>query len=131
MADPPVGGRLAPLCRARNLLDRPACATPATGNWLARLHPGAKGARCTDGAHQIPMAPAEPGASLPATPFPGGFRTPAFGASGSVRAGPASETRHKTSHHPFDKDGVAALTIHQFLQTDHSAGSPQMACRQV
>ncbi len=23
------------------------------------------------------------------------------------------------------------LTIHQFLQTDHSAGSPQMACRQV
>ena len=23
------------------------------------------------------------------------------------------------------------LTIHQFLQTDQSAGSPQMACRQV
>ena len=50
--------------------------------------------RCTNGDPQIPIAPAEPGAPRPATPFPGGFRTPALGASGGVRAGPPSETRH-------------------------------------
>ena len=52
--------------------------------------------RCTNGDPQIPIAPAEPGAPRPATPFPGGFRTPALGASGGVRAGPPSETRHKS-----------------------------------
>jgi hypothetical protein len=50
--------------------------------------------RCTNGDPQIPIAPAEPGAPRPATPFPGGFRTLALGACGGAPAGPASETRH-------------------------------------
>jgi hypothetical protein len=33
------------------------------------------GPRCTVGHNQIPIAPAEPGASLPALSFSGGFRT--------------------------------------------------------
>src|SRR5271168_5355533 len=33
------------------------------------------GARCTVGPSQISIAPAEPGAPLPALSFPGGFRT--------------------------------------------------------
>jgi hypothetical protein len=33
---------------------------------------------CSDRASQIPIAPAEPGATQPAPSFPGGFRTPAL-----------------------------------------------------
>ena len=61
---------------------------------LATSRAASTRARCTIGADEIPIAPAEPGAQLPATPFPGGFRTPALGNCGGVRAGPASETRH-------------------------------------
>ena len=52
-------------------------------------------ARCVASAGQISIAPAEPGAPLPAPSFPGGFRTPALDARGHLRDGPASETRHK------------------------------------
>ena len=34
--------------------------------------------RCAKGASQFPIAPADPGAPLPALSFPGGFRTPAL-----------------------------------------------------
>src|SRR5262245_9006639 len=54
----------------------------------------ATGACCVTRASQIPIEPAEPGAPLPATSFPGGFRTPALRACATVGAGPAFETRH-------------------------------------
>ena len=49
---------------------------------------------------KIPIAPADPGASLPALSFPGGFRTPALGPHGQLRDGLVSENRH-TSGRPL------------------------------
>jgi len=71
---------------------RPACNSPSP---LARRRSGRiTAARCATPAPQNPIAPAEPGAPLPALSFPGGFRTPALGPRGQLRHGPASETRH-------------------------------------
>lgn len=78
---------------------RPA-AELATSAEIAASPAASTGARSTDRPNEIPIVPAEPGAPLPATSFPGGFRTPALGARGCVSAGPASETRHKGRHLP-------------------------------
>src|SRR5262245_30334955 len=82
MADPCVGGRLgAPFLR-QSLCSDP---TSPARDLLAPSRPASTGARCTDSASQFPIAPAEPGAPLPATSFPGGFRTPALSVCGCRR----------------------------------------------
>ena len=86
------GKGLATPCKSAVLM--PVWARNGCQRSPAAADAGFTGARCTDGASQIPIAPAEPGAPHPAPSFPGGFRTPARRARGDVRAGPASETRH-------------------------------------
>jgi hypothetical protein len=82
MADPCVGGRSgAPFLR-QSLCSDP---TSPARDLLAPSRPASTGARCTDSASQFPIAPAESGAPLPATSFPGGFRTPALSVCGCHR----------------------------------------------
>ena len=60
--------------------------------------PASRGPRWTDGASEIPIAPAEPGALLPASSFPGGFRTPARSRPrrGQCRAGIRNPSQLRT-----------------------------------
>src|SRR6185503_9938645 len=60
--------------------------------------------RCTDGASQIPIAPAEPGAPHPSPPFPGGFRTPALvHAATFVAAGIRNPSQQRSSRDADDQ----------------------------
>ena len=57
------------------------------GGCRTQSHPGAASGltRCANAARQFPIAPADPGAPLPAPSFPGGFRTPALRCAWMVR----------------------------------------------
>src|SRR5215831_5628349 len=69
--------------------------------------------RCTVGASQIPIAPADRWCPSHAVSFPGGFRTPAhrpWYVLRTWRVGPASETRHNCG--PMHRSKTAALFDH-------------------
>jgi len=72
--------------------------------------PASRGPRCTDGASDIPIAPADPGAQLLASSFPGGFRTPARSrprraqCRAGIRNPSQKETQHlRCSHSPLER----------------------------
>ena len=75
-------------------------------------------------ARQIPIAPAEPGAPIPRPPSLAAFERRPGRACGCVRAGPASETRHKTG----SGDHVPSTPLHP-PQADSRGTDPEPRVR--